>query len=61
MKIKSPPAYVDMLEEIIVNFKEYLEEGCDPTGYILSLLYKEREKNYYLQARVDYLERENQS
>ncbi len=57
MKLKKPQEYVDMLEEIKNNFQEYLDEGCDPSGYILSLLHQEREKNFYLIQKVDYLER----
>jgi hypothetical protein len=57
MKIKKPQEYVEMLQEITDNFSEYLEEGCDPSGYILSLLHKEREENFYLKMKVDYLER----
>ena len=58
MKTKlRPQEYVDMLEEITINFKEYLDEGCDPSGYILSLLHKEREKTFYLQQRLDYFEK----
>ena len=58
MKTKQrPQEYVDMLEEITENFKEYLDEGCDPSGYILSLLHQERKKNFYLTQRIEYFEK----
>lgn len=56
MKTKQTPSYCDMLDEITEKFSEYAEEHADPYGYILTLLYQEREKNHYLTQRIEYLE-----
>lgn len=57
MKVKKPPSYCEMLDEVVGKFSEYSEENADPYGYLLSLLYQERETNYYLKQKIEYLER----
>lgn len=57
MKVKKPPSYLDLLEEVKDRFDEYLDMDCDPKGFILSLLHQEREKTFRLEQRLDYFER----
>jgi hypothetical protein len=60
MKIKVD-TYSRMLEKIKDEFGEYLEMGCSLELYLLSKLHIEREKNYDLQIKIDWLERRNNS
>lgn len=60
MKTKEE-TYLQMLEKINDEFGEYLEMGYSLEYYLLSKLHLEREKNYDLQMKVDWLERRNNS
>lgn len=55
MRIEKTPSYHKMLQEINDNFGEYLEMGYSLEVYLLSKLYIEREKNYYLSKEIKYL------
>lgn len=57
MKIKQAPSYLSLLEEVKTRFDEYLEMDLNPTGFIISLLHQEREKNFILENKLDYFEK----
>ncbi len=60
MKTKKPQTYCEMLQEVYAKFSEYKQMGYAVEPYIFSLLHEEREKNFYLEQRVEYLERKCQ-
>ncbi len=57
MKTKSPPTYLGLLEEIVDKYGEWVEMGNYIDTILLSLLHKEREKNFDLQIKIEYLEK----
>lgn len=59
MKIKKSSSFCEMRDQVMSDFSEYLDEGANPIGYLLSLLHQEREKNSYLQEKLDYITKRN--
>jgi hypothetical protein len=57
MKTKQPPSYLELLEEINDLYGEHIEMGVPVDTFLLSRLHREREKNHYLQLRVEYFEK----
>ncbi len=57
MKIKKPPSYMDLLEELNDLHGEYIEMGIPLDHFLLPKLFREREKNHELMMKIDYLER----
>ena len=57
MKLEKTTSYYRMLKEINETFGEYLEMGYSLDTYLLSRLHVEREKNFDLKKRIEYLER----
>jgi DNA-binding PadR family transcriptional regulator len=58
MKItKKPPSYLDLIEELNETYGEWIEMGHSVESILLSLLHKEREKNYDLMMKIEYMEK----
>jgi len=57
MKTKQPPSYLELLKEINDLYGEHIEMGVPVDTFLLSRLHREREKNHYLQLRIDYYEK----
>ena len=61
MKTKKPPSYLDLIEELNEKYGEWIEMGHSVESIILSLLHREREKNYDLQKKIEYYEKQVKS
>jgi hypothetical protein len=57
MKLEKTTSYYRMIREIEETFGEYYEMGYSLEIYLLSRLHAEREKNFDLKKRIEYLER----
>jgi hypothetical protein len=57
MNTKQPPSYLELLEEINNLYGEHIEMGVPVDTFLLSRLHREREKNHYLQLRIDHFEK----
>ena len=57
MKTKKRPSYLELVEDINNLYGEWIEMGYDVDRILLSLLHKEREKNYDLENKIEYLEK----
>ena len=57
MKLKKPPSYLELLEEINDLYGDYIEMGVPVENFLLSRLHREREKVFDLEQRIEYLER----
>jgi len=56
MKTKAV-SYSKMLEDIRDRFEEWHEEGYSYLPFVAHLLYQEKEKNFYLEERIEELEK----
>lgn len=52
-----PPSYLALIEHINDQYGEWIEMGYDVDRILLSLLHKEREKNFDLENKIEYLEK----
>ncbi len=57
MKTKQPPSYLSLLEEVNDLYGEHIEMGVPVDTFLLSRLHREREKNHYLEQRIEYFEK----
>lgn len=57
MNTKDRPSYLGLLDEVNDLYGEYIEMGISVDTFLLSRLHREREKNFDLQRKVDYLEK----
>lgn len=55
--MKNPPSYLDLIQELNEKYGEWIEMGHDVDRILLSLLHREREKNYDLQMKIEYHEK----
>lgn len=56
--VKNPPQIEEMIDEFNQTYEEWIEMGY-PVEYILvSLLHKERQKNFDLKMTIDRLEKQ---
>jgi len=61
MITKKRPSYLDLIEEMNDKYGEWIEMGYDVDRILLSLLHKEREKNYDLRQKIEYYEKQVKS
>lgn len=57
MITKPPQKLEELVEEFNATYEEWIEVGYPPEFILVSLLHKEREKNYELRLKIDRLEK----
>lgn len=57
MITRSPMTLEELIEQFNSTYEEWIEVGYPVEFILVSLLHKEREKNYDLQLKIDRLEK----